>query len=91
MEKQVKGGELSIKTDGSSSEMTIKGSNADALLNWILLTRSVAKTLHIPPVILAAVAPGMIADYEADDLREEMFVDLGAVMNRKSGGGGGTL
>lgn len=77
---------LSIVTtaDGTQSTVDIKGSVKEQLFNLTLLTRDVAKTLGVPPFILAHTLPGLIYEYEHTGLASEAMVDIGAI--RKGGG-----
>lgn len=59
-------GMLSIKTDSDGSTIDVTGTTGEILFNWVALTRHVCKTLKIDPANLAAVMPGLIADFKLD-------------------------
>lgn len=61
---------LSITTTDAGVQMNIIGSKKDMLFNWTAITSQVIQELGMPPVVLAASLPQMVAEYERVYLKE---------------------
>lgn len=73
---------LSITTspDGSHSDDSIYGTNAQNLFNIAILFRDVSNELGIPPFVLGAILPDIISDLEKGGMGVRAIkVDTGAI------------
>lgn len=72
MDKNVRGGTLLIKTAGDHSDVEISGAFADIMFNWTALTHQVSKVLNISSIVLAAMLPQMVSDYQRTAIKYEI-------------------
>ena len=74
---------------GNNGQVTVEvaGNGLAILANWAIVTSDICERLHIPPVVLAGMMPGMImrARSRTDG---RVTVDLDAIRRAKEGGHG---
>ena len=76
---------LYIETDKGRSEAEIAGTPAEIMFNWAALTNQIGLKLHLDPMQLAFMLPGLIASYQRT-LRESVEFDLAAARGQKKEG-----
>lgn len=82
MEKKSK---LHIETANGRSEAEIAGTPAEIMFNWAALTNQIGLKLHLDPMQLSFMLPGLIASYQRT-LREAVEFDISAVRHHQKGG-----
>lgn len=63
MDIKKRSGRLSITTSSGELKMEVRGSSADILFNWLVMTSQVCKVLGIPVEELIRDLPAVIRDY----------------------------
>ena len=75
MDRNVRGGTLLIRTAGDQSEVEVSGTRMDIIFNWTALTNQICQTIGLPPIVLAAMLPGLISDYQRNVLKCEIKME----------------
>ena len=82
MEKKSK---LYIEKEGDRANAEIVGTPAEIMFNWAALTNQIGLKLHLDPMQLAFMLPGLIASYQRT-LRNAVEVDLTAMRQQQREG-----
>ncbi len=82
MDIKKRSGRLSITTSSGESKMEVRGSSADILFNWLVMTSQVCKVLGIPVDELIRDLPAVIRDYETLVFRGSIAI---RALDRKGG------
>ena len=87
MERNGKGGLILVQQSGDGVTIEVAGTVSEILTNWVLVTSDVCEQLHISPVVLAAMMPGMVMGARSK-MDGRVSVDLDAIRRAKEGHNG---
>ena len=73
-----------LSTDNRAN-VELKGNHSDILFCLTGLTAQVCEELHIPPILYAAVLPGLMADHKRF-LQQRTKIDIDAILKQQGGG-----
>ena len=74
---------LGIESGGNESRVKIRGSEKDALVNWVTLTHAICAAYHIPHQALAEAIEQGILD-EAGELASMTVIDFGKIFGGRA-------
>ena len=74
-----------IETANGRCEAEIAGSPAKIVFTWAALTNQICLKLHLDPMQLSFMLPGLIASYQRT-LRDAVEFDISALRHRQKGG-----
>lgn len=75
MNNKVRDGTLLIRTAGDQSSVEVSGTRMDIIFNWTALTNQICQTIGAAPIVLAAMLPGLISDYQRNALKCEIKME----------------